>query len=85
MNTQQQERNIPSGSNAQMRDGPDRIPMPHMWWSYPREHHKHHVLCQVSFIYFDFEYMRGPFYNLISNVGHLSGTGVPDLVSTSIF
>ena len=38
-----------------------------------------------TFIYFDFEYMRGPFYNLISNVGHLSGTGVPGLFSTSIF
>merc|ERR1719447_2409948 len=21
--------------------------MPHMWWSCPREHHQHHLLCQV--------------------------------------
>ena len=38
-----------------------------------------------TFIYFDFEYMRGPFYNLISNVGYLSGTLALDLFSTSIF
>ena len=83
MNTQQQERNIPSGSNAQMRDGPDRIPMPHMWWSHPREHHQHHMLCQVSL--FGICNLEVPFYNLISNVGYLSGTLALDLFSTSIF